>query len=181
MQQHEREFLDLLKIYLERKPSRVLEIGTYEGGTLFHWLTAGDPEVVVVVDDFTQTNRLAWPKVWATWAAEVTRLEVIAADSRSPGTFETVQEFGPFDWAFIDADHSYDAVRADWERYRPLCTGVVAFHDILPPSANHPEIQVSRLWAEIKTEGYRTVELIDDPAADWGGIGVVFLDERTRA
>ena len=103
---------------------------------------------------------------------------MIAGHSQTSDTFAAVQRFAPFDWCFIDADHAYHAVRADWELYRPLCDGIVAFHDILPPSRDHPEIEVARLWQEIKADGHRTLELIDDPAAAWGGIGIVFLNER---
>ena len=172
--QHAAELDALLELYTARKPRRVLEIGTYEGGTLYHWLK-GRPKIVVSVDDFSMggDNRSLYPG----WTPARTRLEVVAGSSRDPETFEAVAPLAPFDWAFIDADHSYPAVRADWELYLPLCEGVIAFHDILPPSADHPEIQVSALWAEIKDAGYRTVELIDDPGAPWGGIGVVFLDE----
>ena len=36
--QWEKEFEVLLELYRRETPERVLEIGTYHGGTLFHWL-----------------------------------------------------------------------------------------------------------------------------------------------
>jgi hypothetical protein len=87
------------------------------------------------------------------------------------------KEWAPYDFIFIDAGHYYPEVRADWDAYLPLAQkgAMVVFHDILPPSVVHPEIEVARLWAEIKADGYDTEEIVADRDADWGGIGVVFL------
>jgi predicted O-methyltransferase YrrM len=167
------EFDALLKLYKKRQPKRVLEIGTYEGGTLYHWLQ-GKPDLAVTVDDFR--DGINNKHLYADWTSDGTRLEVIEGDSHDPLIIKRIGELAPFDWIFIDADHGYDAVRADWETYSRMGTGILAFHDILPPSWAHPEIQVSQLWRELKAAGHRTRELIDDPNATWGGIGIVFLD-----
>jgi hypothetical protein len=39
---------------------------------------------------------------------------------------------GPFDFLFIDADHSYEGLRGDWLSWRPniKVNGIVALHDI---------------------------------------------------
>jgi hypothetical protein len=75
----------------------------------------------------------------------------------------------------IDGDHRYKAARADWEAYRELAApgAVVLFHDIVDNPVAHPEIEVARLWAEIKA-AYRTDEIIAGNGK-WGGIGVVYL------
>jgi predicted O-methyltransferase YrrM len=38
------------------------------------------------------------------------------------------------DFLFIDADHSYEGVKKDFEMYSPLVRkgGIIAFHDIIP-------------------------------------------------
>jgi predicted O-methyltransferase YrrM len=172
--QHEAEFSALLAIYRERRPKRVLEIGSYHGGTLYHWLRNAKPGTLVVsVDTYTAAdNRYIYPD----WVPEGVRLEVFAADSRDPATVARVNELGPFDWIFIDADHWYDAVKEDWENYGIMCSpcGIVALHDILDDRKHHPEIEVARLWAQIREGGYPTREIIHDPNAWWGGIGVVY-------
>ena len=58
-----------------------------------------------------------------------------------------VQSFGPFDLALIDADHSYEGVKADWEAYRSAVKpgGYVVFHDTRAKSMG-----VHQLWNEIR-------------------------------
>lgn len=172
--QREWEFSTLLRLYKKRKPKRVLEIGTYHGGTLYHWLTAHAPEVVVQVDSFAMgvDNR----SLFAEWKKAKTELVSIVADSTNPETVDLVEPFGPFDWIWIDAGHYEHEVRADWSNYGPLAApqAVACFHDILT-HPGHPEIEVERLWREIQHQGYVTQELVANARADWGGIGVVYL------
>lgn len=176
--QWEAEFLGLLNIYRERKPLRVLEVGTYHGGTLYHWLQNAQPGAVVVsVDSYAVgvDNRHLYDE-WLPAGLGV-RVVALEGDSRDPDVIAAARAFGPYNFVFVDAGHYYAEVAADWRNYRPLVAtgGVIAFHDILPPSANHPEIEVARLWQEVKDEGYETIELVADRYADWGGIGVVYL------
>lgn len=175
--QRTHEFAELLDLYEHLQPSRILEIGSYEGGTLYHWLQNAAPGAVLVsVDDFRMgiDNRRLYPE----WTPEGVECYAVNGDSHDPETINQVAVYAPFDWVFIDADHSYQAVRHDWETYWPLCKpgGIVAFHDILGPTEQHPEIEVSRLWREIQQAGLLTRELVADPGAPWGGIGVVYLD-----
>jgi len=58
----------------------------------------------------------------------------------------------PIDILFIDASHWYEDVKRDFERYSPLCNGIIAFHDI-----NHGRYrrkranwEVWKLWDELK-------------------------------
>lgn len=86
-------------------------------------------------------------------------------DSHDPVVIEAVRKHGPFDFLFIDGDHSYEGVKADWENYGPMAK-VVGFHDII----NNPDC--FRLWNEAKAK-YRHVEYT---ASCWLGIGVLFKD-----
>lgn len=53
------------------------------------------------------------------------------------------------DVLFIDGDHTYQGVKADYENYRLLVRHVIALHDISHPySAAIPE-ETMRLWNEI--------------------------------
>jgi predicted O-methyltransferase YrrM len=176
--QWEEEFSQLLEMFDRRKPERILEIGTYHGGTLFHWLQRADwADVIVSVDSYLVgvDNR----RLYDEWNIHELDLQVIKGDSRKKHTIEKVRGYGPYDWLFIDAGHFYDEVRDDWENYRPMvrAPGVVVFHDILPPSRTWPDIQVWWLWKEIKRFGWMTEELIADPEAEWGGLGLVYLND----
>ena len=174
--QHEEEFEELLCLYREKRPPRVLEIGTYHGGTLYHWLRCAAPGATVVSVDSYAVG-VDNSALYDDWCDGDVRLVVVRGDSADPDTVAKVASYGPYEWVFIDAGHLEDEVRADWENYRPLATGVVAFHDILPPTREHPEIQVAPLWQEIR-ETHDTVEIIADPNAPWGGIGVCYTRAR---
>jgi hypothetical protein len=41
-----------------------------------------------------------------------------------------VQFNEPFDLVFVDGDHNYDSVKADYEHYQQFAKEVIAFHDV---------------------------------------------------
>jgi predicted O-methyltransferase YrrM len=172
--QREGEFYVLLRMYAERQPKRVLEIGTYHGGTLYHWLQNAQPgTVVITLDRYSEgiDNR----HLYDGWVPEGVDLGIAVGDSRDPAVIAEITAHGPYDWIFIDAGHFYEEVKADWLNYGPMCAsgGVVCFHDILysrGPVWEH----VAGLWAEITAE-HETTELISDPTTEWHGIGCVFM------
>lgn len=93
--------------------------------------------------------------------------EVHLGDSHTLFAKRWAELRGPFDFVFIDGDHTYEGVKLDWAWYGPLGK-TVAFHDINLTENAHA---VPRAWGEIKGMGYRTVERIDGYQC---GIGVVF-------
>jgi Methyltransferase domain len=94
--------------------------------------------------------------------------ELFAGDSHTAGALAWAKERCPYEFIFIDGDHSYAGVRQDWEWYGPLGK-TVAFHDI---NEEH-DGNVKKLWAEIKASGkYVTDEIILSPNSGYG-IGVV--------
>ncbi len=108
--------------------------------------------------------------------------DVVVGDSHDPATFAALaRHLGgrPVDLLFVDADHRYEAVAADFEVYAPLVRpgGLVALHDICEhppvqvPSHGLVEVGVSRLWREISAR-YVSREIVAEPA-DWGGIGLL--------
>jgi predicted O-methyltransferase YrrM len=77
----------------------------------------------------------------------------IRGDSDDPDTLNELRRVldGRFiDLLFLDADLTYDGVRADFEMYDPLVRsgGIVAYHDILPRPA-YREFEVHKYWQEI--------------------------------
>lgn len=99
-------------------------------------------------------------------------IELFTGDSHSVQVIDAVSNYAPFDFCFIDGDHTYEGVKADWENYGPLAS-IVAFHDISCMS------EVNRFWNELKATGkYRTQECVPEatPGRTIFGIGVVFME-----
>lgn len=88
---------------------------------------------------------------------------LFVGNSRSREAFDFASERAPFEFVFIDGDHSYEGARADWLNYGQMAK-VVGFHDIA-----HPHHDVSKLWAEIK-EAHKTEECV----LSMMGIGLVY-------
>jgi predicted O-methyltransferase YrrM len=169
------EFDRLIALYRERKPKRVLEIGTYYGGTLRQWLKHANKGATVVSVDTYAIPRADNRRHYAAWCPVGVRLLSWQGSSHDPHIIAHVTASGPYDWIFIDADHTLKAVSQDWQVYSKLCAeaGLIALHDILP-APTMPELQVHRLWPKLVKSEARTEELIDDSNASWGGIGIVY-------
>jgi len=136
--------LDQMLAVVDRlKPARVLEVGTMWGGTLWHWLQFGG--TVVSVDD-----EMRRASTWKEWAEEFDAdLMLLQGMSQDATLIEQARELGPYDFIFIDADHRYESVRADWENYSPMIApeGILAFHDT--QHTGDPSYGVEQLWNEI--------------------------------
>lgn len=177
------EFGALLQEYVDLDASAVLEIGTWQGGTLYHWLNAAPLPATIISLDKGPTNwRPAQPdfdvNLWYDWAPDGVGLHILQEDSHDPATVKLVEDIASngLDFLFIDGDHTYKGARSDWEMYGPLVRpgGIVAFHDLItPPGQQH--IEILRLWREIQRAGYKTRELYSFPGQPWGGIGVVYV------
>lgn len=159
------ELAQLLAVFDRLNPARILEVGVWHGGTLWHWLQGG--RIVVAVDD-----TMLEADDWRAWADEAgSDLILVQGDSRSVEVMEAVDDHGPFDFIHIDADHTYEAVKSDWETFGPMVAngGVVALHDINERAG----YGVSQLWAELK-RAFRYVE-INGGIPSYCGIGLLWL------
>lgn len=166
------ELARLVEMFESVKPKRVLEVGCWHGGTLWHWLQPG--VTVVAIDD--EMRGLA---DWQDWAKETdATLIALQGMSQAAGIVEAARHRGPYDFVFIDAGHTYEEVRQDVGNYLPMVApgGILALHDILPRDS----YGVSDIWAELKNRpGMQTVEVvgveesphIDNPRC---GIGAVY-------
>lgn len=142
------EFGHLWDLVASRPHARILEIGSLFGGTLWWWSHLPDIESLVSIDLPSQ-----WEQVrdgvrearthWAEWFAPRCDFSEITGDSRSGATLACIEQHvdrdGPFDFAFIDGDHTYDGVRNDWHNYSRFIRpgGLVAFHDTWPNGDRH--------------------------------------------
>lgn len=173
--QHPGEFEALLALYARRKPKRILEVGTYYGGTLKQWLRRGVKGLHAVSLDRYDIPRADNRARYADWCAPGVTVEAIAGDSADPAAIARAVTGAPYDWVFIDADHSLLSATRDYAIFGGLCApgGVVVLHDIIANPLGHLGIEVPVLWAQIKASA-KTEEFVTDYRAGWGGLGVVY-------
>ena len=106
-------------------------------------------------------------------------LHLLRTDSQLTSTRDKVSHLvggQPIDFLFIDGDHRYAGVKADYELYAPLVRkgGIIAFHDIRP-NPEVPSVEVFQLWDELKTK-HRSEEIVTEPYRGHFGIGVIYKD-----
>ena len=77
----------------------------------------------------------------------------------------------------IDGDHTYEGVKRDFELYSRLTSrdGLIAFHDIVPNRFD-PEIEVDRLWRELKLS-FSHEEILHDVNQQKFGIGLLSMGD----
>jgi predicted O-methyltransferase YrrM len=176
------ELVALMARVRRTRPEMVVEIGTYRGGTLRCWAHVCPKHTTMIsidlpggafgggysADDAVRFKSFCKPGQ---------TLHSLRADSHADGTRNDVIRLldgRPIDFLFIDGDHSYEGVKADFEIYGPQVRrgGTIALHDILP-QMSHADCRVHQFWAEL-TEHFDTEEYVDrDGFETWGGIGVV--------
>lgn len=182
--QDPQELEAILLLYRKLRPKRVLEIGSLYGGSLWHWIQVSNPGTVIVSVDKIPSNKnhkvsvvLEKHKLWAGWAetAQVELVQIIG-NSNDIEIIQSVKEFQPFDFIFVDGGHDYKTVNMDYQLYYPMLNkgGVMAFHDIAAPDENTYGIDVGRWWRDMmaakKFDG-KIMESITSPNR-WG-IGII--------
>lgn len=171
--QKPQELAAFLAIVMDVEPLKtIVEVGAFAGGTLWAWHQLGARVIGVDMPppgypDGPQVNDLG--------------MTVICGDSHDPVTRDQlVTELAGdlVDMLFIDGDHTYEGVKADYELYAPLVRpgGVIAFHDICN-HAEMPFIEVQRFWFTLDGD---KEEIVAWPPT-WGGIGVLRAEEESEA
>lgn len=104
--------------------------------------------------------------------------DYIFGPSSAPEVVARAKAHGPYDAVMIDGDHSYEAVKRDFELYAPLGR-IVILHDIAAPdhvaSRDGHKVEVPRFWNEIKDQYPHRVEICAPNTLM--GIGVIFRDD----
>jgi predicted O-methyltransferase YrrM len=162
------------------RPKKVLEIGTFQGGTVCVLARLSAPRATIISIDlpggkFGGGQSKLRSLLYHTFGKSFQRMHLIRGDSHSEEVAARVSQITQsLDVLFIDGDHTYEGVRHDFVSYSPLVRpgGIVAFHDI----AEHPEKaggDVPRFWNEVKG-AYRYEEIIENRKQGWG-IGVLYV------
>lgn len=178
----------LVDLVREMRPARVLEIGTCHGGTLAAWCQCAAPDALIVSIDlpggeFGGKDARVHDGRMLGFRREGQDLRFYSKDSHEPLTLAAVAPlFHPegVDFLFIDGDHTYKGVEADFMDYSSLVRpgGLIAFHDI----AENPDDDrcgVPEFWADLKAswkahrDEYRLLEIRTDGDYAGCGIGVI--------
>jgi len=173
--QKEVEIRALAEYLWERKPATIVECGVqYAGTTMILRAACPDAQIVGVERDIS-------PNLQA--VAQGTGFTLYRGDSHDIRTREDVLrllDVERIDFCFIDADHSFEAVLADWVIWSPVCAAV-GFHDIRPHTGGNPALTPlgsHLVWEAVKALARgRVLEFIDDSPGsdDTMGIGVIEL------
>ncbi len=157
--QAKEEFWELVALVTSLAPTNVLELGVEKGGTIKFWDEIVGPGGKIIGLDIN-LGAVTMPRDF------VSDLELIEGDSHSSEIIQLVKSKMPVvDFLFIDGDHRYEGVKADFENFRPLVRpgGLMAFHDI-------HDAGVGPFWQELERT-YKTSKFHQQS----GGIGIGLL------
>jgi hypothetical protein len=172
MEQKPEEFGWWVEWLLKMNVSRLLTIGSKEGGVEWHLARTFFEKGRTI--EITAIEKNPAPQLMRTFQDAEQRfhqpLKLVTADSTSPSL--KAQLADQYDAVFIDGDHSYRGCRSDFMLAQSLKPKLIGLHDIVD-SDWHTSARccVSRLWAELSSQ-YRTEHRA---SVEWGGIGVVIL------
>jgi predicted O-methyltransferase YrrM len=179
------EFEILLDFYIALKAKSILEIGSYYGASLHHWLhySAKNAKVISIdlpISEFCgpddprcKIQEDAIANEWKSWTKiNNDKLYLIQDFSQKESVAKEVHKLIDnvfFDFVFIDGNHMYDAVKRDFQLYSPYVRkgGLIVLHDI----GYAEEGGVSKLWDELRVE-YKHHELRMHPNKE-KGIGII--------
>jgi len=173
----------------KRKHEVIVEVGTCHGGMT--WFLAHLPNFKKIISvDLPGSEFGGGPtprdlEVIRNWVSTEYDVTLCTGNSQIPETVkEVADELGSaqVDVLFIDADHSYDGVKKDFELWSPLVRngGTIIFHDVVDHAKSNPACQVKKFWDEIRAnrpmgiffeivapDSYETKE------STWAGIGIM--------
>ena len=142
---------------------RVVQIGVAEGGSAWHARRSMDRAGTLhLIDTYPKVLGLNLSSVIARRLVDsVEGAEVEWIRARSDEAVRAWSE--PIDFLFIDGDHSYDAVRTDWQDWHGFVvpTGRVAFHDALLDAPWMDESFGSARFVAELIDRERSWELVD--------------------
>jgi len=165
MNQRGAEYPAWIAVCLAAGAKTYVEVGCGVGRGVIRFREAGMPKVVGI--DLCPHR----PSVFDEDRPSDDNLLYVCGDSSSSEVVEQtiILLGGPPDAVFIDADHSYDKSRMDFERWWPNTNLLLGFHDVL---MNHTD-SVGTFWNRIRLD-IRSLELYSrdrKSVLEWQGQG----------
>lgn len=174
------ELTRLVELIVSEGVRSYLEVGVRYGGSFETIMSALPPRSMGCAVDFPGGNFGDENSV-PIFLESVKRLRAkdysvnyVFGPSGSEDVISRARQFAPYDALLIDGDHSYQAVKEDFNNYADMAR-IVILHDIAAPhdvrSKTGKPVEVPAFWQEIK-QSYHHTEIIE-PGSDMG-IGVIF-------
>jgi predicted O-methyltransferase YrrM len=149
----------------------LVEIGVWHGVTTSRLCRVMASDAVLLAVDPFPPGRLGFSPQRLIAQAEVHKVARGRVIWMRTSGAEAAQQFttsrrGAVDFVFMDGDHSYDGIRADWEAWSPLLAlnGVAALHDSCSSSARSIEDCGSVVFTRetVRTDPrFELVEVVD--------------------
>jgi len=178
LQQIPEEYFELLQIFKNSNIKTYLELGVANGGSFFvnSIFLQNTAEQLHCVDNLAYKDthvKQTKEKI----ESKVNKLKELFPEKEFKFFNSTTDEFfaqnkKTYDCIFIDADHSYEGVKKDFENALEVLNenGILIFHDIA-----NAEVGVCKLWNEIK-DNFKDSKEFKYSAVEWYncGIGVIY-------
>jgi len=178
--QVEFEIQYVLKKIREKVINSYLEIGTWNGGTLFLISQSIKENATLISVDLPNGpfgGGYLWIRIplFLSFKKKKQKIYLIRENSHNLATYDKVQNIlcgKKVDLLFIDGDHSYNGVKQDFFMYSKFVKrdGLIIFHDIA--KTTNIESNVTQFWNEIK-KNYSYEEIIQNKNQNWAGIGIL--------
>lgn len=174
------EIGEVCQLALTMRPKVILEIGTSRGGTLYLFSRLVQPSGTVISIDKPGEPGSVRPVMRAVYRTFGKKngcsVVTLDRDSHAPATHAEIERIlngRKIDLLFIDGDHSYEGVKADFQVYRRWVapSGIIAMHDVAHADS-HPTIKVPRFWRELTVQPLQHRAIVADPGQG-PGIGVI--------
>ncbi|HEY1754071.1 MAG TPA: class I SAM-dependent methyltransferase [Bryobacteraceae bacterium] len=148
---------------------RLAEIGVWHGVTTCRLRRAMAPDAAIFAIDPYPPGRLGFSMhriIAHREVAKVSNGSVHWVPKTGAEAAAALQNAAPFDFVFIDGDHSYEGIQADWLGWRGMLArgGVIALHD----SRSTPERRIEeagsvRFTSEVilRDPGYTLAAAVD--------------------
>lgn len=179
LQQIPEEYAELLSIFKNSNIESYLELGVANGGSFFinSIFLQNTAKKLYCVDNLAYKDTHV-QQTESKILSKVNKLKEMFPDktfkfynSTTDDYFKTSRDY--FDCIFIDADHSYEGVKKDFENALNHVNenGILIFHDIA-----NAETGVKKLWNEIK-DNFKDNKEFCFTKANWYncGIGVLYI------